>query len=109
MDDYKILSSDETREKEIAEDLKHETREYLAKFIHEDVWAHWMKYLFDQCISVAHQDHKFVVMLSAITENNEMRWRRQMNTNYEDLPESEKESDRKLADKLVKYMGGEAK
>ena len=34
-----------------------------------------------------------------------LRWRRQMRTKYEDLPEEEKKSDREEADKMIAIFG----
>ena len=36
--------------------------------------------------------------------DNNKRWRRQMNTLYEDLEPQEKKSDQELADKLMKLL-----
>ena len=53
------------------------------------IWAHWMKYLFTVCPV----DAKGVCTIPAeLTE----RWQRQACTEYEDLSEKEKLSDRQI-------------
>ncbi len=75
-----------------------ETREKLADYAHA-AWAGWMQYLF------SHSTHAYggTVIIPAASAN---RWKRQMNTVYQELPESEKESDRKEADKILAIVGG---
>lgn len=58
-------------------------REKLAELEH-DQWSAWMKH-----------------MLMNLTQENLMRWKRQMITPYSDLSEAEKESDREWADKTL--------
>ena len=72
-------------------------REKLAKLAHEQ-WVGWMKYLFNKC---AVTGNGLTIIPSWAVE----RWRRQMNTPYEDLPEEEKETDRKEADKILELCG----
>jgi hypothetical protein len=67
-------------------------REEIAEVSHE-IWAHWMNYLFSQCIS---DDGAMI-----IPERFVLRWTRQMNTPYSKLSEKEKESDRHQADKIL--------
>ena len=57
--------------------------EGIAPFEHEQ-WAHWTKYMLDN-----------------LTDENIKRWRKQIETKYEDLSEEEKESDRVWARKLL--------
>ena len=57
--------------------------ERLAAHEHEQ-WAHWTRYMLDN-----------------LTEENIARWRRQIDTAYQDLSEQEKESDREWARKTV--------
>lgn len=57
--------------------------EKIAPFEHEQ-WAHWTKYMLDN-----------------LTDKNIVRWRKQIETKYEDLSEEEKESDRVWARKLL--------
>ena len=65
----------------------------LAKIAH-DVWSHWMKYMFSQCVV----DHKGNVIISV---DKVQRWSRQMNTEYKDLSKSEKESDIDIAEEFM--------
>ena len=57
--------------------------EKIAPLEHEQ-WAHWTKYMLDN-----------------LTEENIARWRKQIETDYSDLSEEEKESDRVWARKLL--------
>lgn len=58
-------------------------REKLAELEHEQ-WAHWTKY-----------------MLENLTDENIERWKRQVETPYNELSEEEKMSDREWADKAI--------
>jgi hypothetical protein len=69
------------------------SREQLAALAH-DRWAGWMKYLFEKSIE---RDDGYVEIPAHLVT----RWMRQMNTAYVDLPESEKESDRAEADRIL--------
>lgn len=71
------------------------TREELAAYAH-DAWAGWMKYMFGRCIEDS--NHGTLIIPKDLVE----RWKRQMNTSYAELPESEKGSDRDEADKMLK-------
>ena len=57
--------------------------ERLAAHEHEQ-WAHWTRYMLDN-----------------LTEENIVRWRQQIEMDYQDLSESEKESDRQWARKAI--------
>ena len=61
--------------------------ERLAAHEHEQ-WAHWTRYMLDN-----------------LTEENIARWRQQIETDYKDLSESEKESDRQWARKAIEVTG----
>ena len=63
-------------------------REELAKAAH-DLWAHWMRYQFSQCHAL--EDGSLVIPADKVN-----RWQRQANTEYEDLSEDEKRSDREV-------------
>ena len=65
-------------------------RERLAALEHEQ-WAHWTRYLLDH-----------------LTPENVERWRRQIDTPYEDLSEPEKQSDREWADRVLELVGTSA-
>ena len=71
-------------------------KEDLAGYAHE-AWSGWMKYLFDCSVK---QSNGTVV----IPKWNVERWERQMNTDYNNLPENEKESDRKEAEEMIFRM-----
>jgi len=71
-------------------------REKLAEYAH-NAWSGWMKYLFEK--SVQNADGTVTIPTWAVT-----RWRRQMNTQYEALPEGDKELDRLEADKMLAIL-----
>jgi len=79
------------------ENVKPETvRESLANYAHE-AWAGWMKYLFGKSIDLS---SGAVVIPGKLVK----RWKRQIATPYAELPESEKESDRAEADKILECL-----
>ena len=65
----------------------------LADMAHE-VWAHWMEYLFS--VSVKNEDGSVTIPADKVE-----RWKRQMDTNYHDLPEREQQSDIRQAKKYL--------
>ena len=67
--------------------VKEELIEKLSDLEH-DSWARWMKYLFN--VSTKLLDGSVLIPKESVH-----RWTRQMNTEYENLSEEEKESDRK--------------
>ena len=71
-------------------------REKLAEYAH-NAWSGWMKYLFEK--SVQNADGTVTIPTWAV-----IRWRRQMNTQYEALPEGDKELDRLEADKMLAIL-----
>lgn len=71
-------------------------REKLAALCHEQ-WSGWMDYLFEQ--GVYNADGTWTMPKWAV-----QRWTSQMVTKYGRLSESEKESDRKEADKFIEAM-----
>lgn len=71
-------------------------REKLAALAHEQ-WALWMHYLFSK--GEFNDDGSWTMPKWAVD-----RWMRQMGTFYKDLPEDEKESDRKEADKVLSIL-----
>ena len=83
---------------------REQLKEKLAKFLHEEVWAHWMKYLLNEKAQYMSEDESFAYGQYLIEREDADRWDRQMNTTYEDLPEDEKKSDQKLADKLMQLL-----
>ena len=70
--------------------------EKLAEYAH-DAWSNWMEYLFK--ISVLNPDGTYTIPRWAVK-----RWIRQMHTQYQRLPEIEKESDRKEAKKILEIV-----
>ncbi len=85
-------------------------REKLAELVHKQ-WSGWMEYLFDKCSKVVwtetwkNQDNtsSFDVKeyTSVIPRWAVDRWSRQVATDYQDLSEEEKNSDRKEADRVL--------
>jgi hypothetical protein len=67
-------------------------REALAAYAH-DAWAGWMQWLFKH--GEQNADGTFTINADKVA-----RWQRQMMTPYAELPEGEKESDRKEADQI---------
>lgn len=65
---------------------KEELREKLSELEHEQ-WSHWTKYF-----------------LENLTPENISRWSKQIETLYKDLSESEKDSDREWADKVLSIV-----
>jgi len=76
-------------------DREIEMREKLASYAHE-TWSGWMKYMFNKCESTVHGE----MIPPELVE----RWNRQMNTEYKDLSDKEKQSDRDEADKMMRIM-----
>ncbi len=70
--------------------------EALAAYAHR-AWSGWMHYLWSKCAKDA--DGQVVIPRWAVE-----RWERQMWTEYADLPEAEKGSDRAEAVKMVAIM-----
>jgi hypothetical protein len=73
--------------------------EQLGAYAHE-AWGGWMRYLFSK--GTLNMDGSFTIP-SELRE----RWWRQLNTSYALLPESERESDRVEARKMLKIIGAE--
>ncbi len=71
-------------------------REQVARLCHEQ-WANWTSYLFSKGRVIV--PGEFV-----LTSFYYDRWTRQLNTDYDDLSESEQDSDRKEADKFLKLI-----
>ncbi len=70
-----------------------ELREELAAQQHR-IWADWMKHLFT--VSARSIDGQVTIPAQAAS-----RWQRQVETEYSDLTEYEKDSDREQADKIL--------
>ncbi|MEL6222923.1 MAG: hypothetical protein AAFR31_09815 [Cyanobacteria bacterium J06627_8] len=64
-------------------------REKLAELEHQQ-WAHWTRYMLDN-----------------LTPENVERWRQQIDIPYANLSDTEKESDRQWADKVLALLEDE--
>ena len=76
--------------------MSDELREQLADVQH-GIWAHWMRYQFSQCRRPDLADDGSLI----IPADKVQRWQRQMDTEYADLSDKERESDRHQADKVL--------
>lgn len=68
-------------------------REKLAELAHAQ-WAGWTEYLFSK--GTFNKDGTWIMPAWAVK-----RWKRQMETPYAELSESERDNDRKEADKFI--------
>ncbi len=68
-------------------------KEALADYAHR-AWSGWIKYMFSKC-----QKSEYGSLI--IPKRFADRWVRQAETDYVDLPENEKESDRHEAQKIL--------
>lgn len=81
-------------------------REALAEYAH-DAWAGWMKYMFEKGVLLNEngmtpepgEPARLMLPTWAVD-----RWTRQAYTAYPDLPDSEKESDRLEADRILEIL-----
>lgn len=71
-------------------------REKLADIQHA-IWSHWIQYQFGKCVK--NPDGSLTIPPSLAG-----RWELQSITDYNDLTEKEKESDRHQADKIIKAL-----
>ena len=71
-------------------------KERLAALAHEQ-WSGWMQYMFSK--STINKDGSMTIPTWAVK-----RWTRQASTPYAKLPEEEKMSDRKEADKILSVI-----
>ena len=71
-------------------------REDLAALSH-DQWSGWMKYMFGKCELQGDGT-------ATIPADFVRRWQRQMTTPYNNLPQSERESDRSEADRMISVI-----
>lgn len=70
-----------------------DTLEAIAAVEHQR-WAHWQGYLHAQCI--AHDDGTLVIPAHLAT-----KWKRQIQTDYSELSDKEKASDREQAHEYI--------
>ncbi len=80
----------------ISKNMKKEIIEEHANFAHS-AWSDWMKYLFSK--SISNEDGSETIPKELVD-----RWQRQLKTDYKDLSEDEKESDRDEAKKVLKIV-----
>lgn len=71
-------------------------REGLADLSH-DIWSHWMRWQFSRCTQ--NDDGSMTIPADKVE-----RWKRQMETTYQNLSEAEKQSDRQQADKIMSHL-----
>lgn len=91
--------------------MSKELREPMADMEH-DQWIHWMKYFIklgspervEAGKFSAIDPHSTPVVVLVFDAEDWDRWMRQMSTQYHDLSEKEKDSDRKFADKMLDYL-----
>ncbi len=83
----------ETLDKQIMQSFDTEDREALAELCHRQ-WSGWMRYLFKKCEE--NEDGTVTIPRWAVK-----RWSRQMETEYSQLSEDERLSDRIEADKFL--------
>ena len=84
--DYPLVAGDIVyRTKESIKNI----REKLAELEHVQ-WAHWTKYMLDN-----------------MTPENIERWRLQTETDYKDLSDKERDSDREWADRVIDVIVGD--
>ena len=76
-------------------------REALAEVSHE-IWAHWMKYLFNRCKAETGDGLGYVIQW-----DDAKRWLSQIRTPYSSLTQCEKDSDREQADKILAVLKGQ--
>lgn len=74
-------------------------RERMAAQAHRS-WSGWMQYLFGKTLTFPATRH------ATIPEGLVDRWKRQMHTSYEDLPDAEKQSDHVEADLYLEIVQG---
>ena len=75
--------------------------EKLASYAHK-AWSGWLQYMFSK--STKNEDGSVTIPASLVE-----RWTRQMNTPYEQLPESEKLSDKAEANDILEIIKREEK
>lgn len=71
-------------------------RDKLAGLQHQ-IWSHWMKYLFE--VSLQNEDGSVTIPADKV-----VRWKRQMNTEYEFLTAEEQKSDIEQAKKILELI-----
>ncbi len=69
-----------------------------AKAAH-DIWSHWMRYMFSLCDEGPDDGFDYDVTIPA---EKAKRWKRLMETDFEDLTEAEAQSDYEVAEMFIK-------
>lgn len=69
----------------------------LLADVQHQIWSHWMRYLFSICS--VNLDGSMTIPADKVR-----RWKRQMDTSYEDLTEKERQSDINQALKVIKVL-----
>ncbi len=72
-------------------------REKLSDIQHE-IWSNWMTHLFK--VTISNDDGTYTIPVDKVNH-----WKRQISTPYNRLSESEKNSDRKQANKILNIIG----
>ena len=88
------------------DNMENEHIEELADLVHE-IWADWMKYMFSKGHRRNINQSRLWGEVWIMPEDLRQRWTRQMNTDYEELSEKEKESDREIALKILELVKGD--
>jgi hypothetical protein len=85
-----------------------ELLERLAAYAHE-AWSGWMKYMFSKSAGPTSEAVLGRTRAGSFIIPPELveRWTRQMTTEYQDLPEEEKQSDRDEAQKMIDIVRGD--
>ena len=71
--------------------------------VQHDIWSHWMQHQFSRFHESPCADGAPGFWFS-VHPDDAGRWKRQMETPYEDLTEKEKDSDRDQAEKVLKVL-----
>jgi hypothetical protein len=71
-------------------------KEILAKIAHEN-WGHWMKYLFQK--GKFDSDGNFVIPKEFVE-----KWKKQMETKFENLTQEEQKSDFEIAEYILERI-----
>jgi len=68
--------------------------------LEHDRWARWQKHFFSKC-KIEENEEDVILTLS---KKDYSRWLRQIATDYKDLSEEEKESDRREVEKYIPLL-----
>lgn len=97
LEDYLAVISD-TPDVRMRTQMNRELLDVLGAQAHTS-WSGWMKYLFKQ---TEHNPKKLTEV--TLPKESVERWDRQMNTDYDDLPEDEQRSDRAEAIDIINVL-----